>query len=687
MEPSKSPSSTTAAHPFDNTNADTILRSCDAVDFHVHSAILAAASSTFTQTFSLPQLLSREQPQDVLAEYKDTTRPMVVLPQESHTLDSFLRLLYPVADPVLDRFEHVRDVLETAMKYETKDAVATILPIFRSFASTYPLQTWAAAYRFGLENEARSAAQSALQLSILDEFPQDLYDLPAGVYYKLLDFHRKGGAVSDDFTFCDSRQSIIHCDSTENMTPTIASQRLMAIPAPEISSSTPSTAPSPFNNISGDVILRSIDSIDFRVHGVILSEASPFFKAMFSLRQPPSDGDETSGGQEYRDGCPVIVFTENSYTLDCLLRLCYPVADAALADLMDIWDVLLAARKYQMEEAIVLLTGLLRTFALTDPVRVWAVACILQQEPEARYAADYTLRLSQLVEFPQEMRVISAGTYFRLLQFHRLQGKVKDGFTFLCPIAYTPSNPMDTDRLESKNFAIPDFFSHPFADIICRSQDGVCFRVHKIIIFMASPILGKQAIAFTSPDTVPNHDADSATGDLPIIDIPLLSCTLAVLLRLCYPNQEACIVPEDLSVIQALLQAAILYQMDRVVSILRTRWSEIVSIDPLRAYFIATHFQSDECARAAAKATLNLHIDDTYITEMEGASATSYNRLLAYHQECVEAMTRYATDSLENCPPCVTLLPRNPKLPGPSGYRETHHHPIGVHEVIARHTH
>ena len=45
----------------------------------------------------------------------------------------------------------------------------------------------------------------------------------------------------------------------------------------------------PFNKPTADVILRSSDDVDFRVHKVILAEASPVFEGMFSIPQPPAE--------------------------------------------------------------------------------------------------------------------------------------------------------------------------------------------------------------------------------------------------------------------------------------------------------------------------------------------------------------------------------------------------------------
>ena len=83
-------------------------------------------------------------------------------------------------------------------------------------------------------------------------------------------------------------------------------------------------ADEPFNEITADAILRTADGVDFHVHQVILSLASPFFKTMFTLTQPPRLTDTSASGIAKRDSIPV---TEDSVVLDSLLRFIYPVCD------------------------------------------------------------------------------------------------------------------------------------------------------------------------------------------------------------------------------------------------------------------------------------------------------------------------------------------------------------------------
>ena len=73
----------------------------------------------------------------------------------------------------------------------------------------------------------------------------------------------------------------------------------------------------PFEVPDANIIIRSSDNIDFRVHKSLLAMASPFFKDLLSLPQP-SDS-------EIVDGLPVVRLPESSELLNNLLSILYPV--------------------------------------------------------------------------------------------------------------------------------------------------------------------------------------------------------------------------------------------------------------------------------------------------------------------------------------------------------------------------
>ena len=77
------------------------------------------------------------------------------------------------------------------------------------------------------------------------------------------------------------------------------------------------STPEYFNASDANLIIRSFDLIDFRVHKSILAAISPFFEVLLSLPQP-SDC-------EIADGLPVVQLSESSELLNSLISMLYPV--------------------------------------------------------------------------------------------------------------------------------------------------------------------------------------------------------------------------------------------------------------------------------------------------------------------------------------------------------------------------
>ncbi|KAI0372632.1 hypothetical protein BV20DRAFT_939207 [Pilatotrama ljubarskyi] len=120
-----------------------------------------------------------------------------------------------------------------------------------------------------------------------------------------------------------------------------------------MSTTTTSTFSHPFTKASADVVLRTPDGVEFRVHRVILSEASPVFENMFKLPQPKPQPADASSASPTTDVPELLVIdvTETGHTLDHHLRFCYPMDDPVL-ELGDIAPIIGAARKYDMHWAI-----------------------------------------------------------------------------------------------------------------------------------------------------------------------------------------------------------------------------------------------------------------------------------------------------------------------------------------------
>lgn len=396
----------------------------------------------------------------------------------------------------------------------------------------------------------------------------------------------------------------------------------------ETSRLTTPDAPPPFNNPAADTILRSSDGVDFCVYSVILTEASPFFKGMFSLPQPSGGAEAETGNNFKDDGRPVVDTAEDSKVLNSLLRLCYPITEPVLEDLHDVELVLEAANKYEMEQATARLTRILRTFVDSNPLRVWAIATRLRLEAEALYAAKKTLGLQLLDSFPPEMRDVSAGAYYRLLKYHREKGSADRVVTFSSPPIVENADGSTTDTIVTTR----NFFDHSFADVVCRSSDGVDLPVHRIVLHMASPtLLGRV--------TEPSGRSSEGASAPAVLQLEERGSVLAALMKLCYPIDEQDVVYDNLHLLRALKDAAVRYEMRRVGNAIQKSWERITRREPLRAYLLVAKAKLWDYAREAARRSLRRGgLEDEYIPEMENVAAEVYHRLLKYREACRAAV-------------------------------------------------
>ncbi|RDX54217.1 hypothetical protein OH76DRAFT_1398543 [Lentinus brumalis] len=370
----------------------------------------------------------------------------------------------------------------------------------------------------------------------------------------------------------------------------------------------------PFNNPAADTIIRSSDGIDYRVRSGIVAEASPIFSDMFEIPLPDHSGVVDS--QDFMDGKPVVAVQEDSVTLDRLLRLCYPTVDPILPELQDVRTVLAAALKYEMEESVALMKEALLGFVDTQPLAVWATACELRLEAEAKIAARVLVGADIPIDAPPELQNVTAGAYYRLVKFHRAGGVVGEGFKFCEP------DPEDVPEPKSALSRIKSFTyqPRPFADIVCRSADGQDYQTHKIILSTASPLLRDRIHALA---------AHSSSSELPVLLLDIPGNPLGMLLEICYP------VEHDLGALpihDTLVAISCARRLDMKVPFTLLMDSATVSsaemTAPLATYLLASRLGLSELV----KEVLDFLCMDPYtygcIPEMEFSPALPYHRLL-----------------------------------------------------------
>jgi len=101
--------------------------------------------------------------------------------------------------------------------------------------------------------------------------------------------------------------------------------------------------PEPLDVSDADLIIRSSDLVNFRIHQTVLAMASPFFDDLLSLPQPYDS--------ESVDGLPVVQLAEDAELLHSLVSVLYPVPSVIPESHEKVLYLLAACQKYDMVEA------------------------------------------------------------------------------------------------------------------------------------------------------------------------------------------------------------------------------------------------------------------------------------------------------------------------------------------------
>ncbi|KAA1477003.1 hypothetical protein DENSPDRAFT_844135 [Dentipellis sp. KUC8613] len=184
----------------------------------------------------------------------------------------------------------------------------------------------------------------------------------------------------------------------------------------------PRKAAAPFDgdDTDADVVLRSSDQVDFRVHKIILSLASPLFKDMFRVPQPPAGSTPSTDPAISSDGLPIVNVTEDAHTLEFVLRSCYPVRSPTFSKLSEVRLVLEASTKYEIDAVQAVAEAGLKAVVEEDPLGVFAIACRCNRDDICRLAAKHLVHHSLTSLESEELHTISAFTYHKLTKWHRL---------------------------------------------------------------------------------------------------------------------------------------------------------------------------------------------------------------------------------------------------------------------------
>ncbi|KAI0786789.1 hypothetical protein C8Q75DRAFT_266463 [Abortiporus biennis] len=183
---------TPSTSPYNDTDADIILRSNGGVDFRAHKLILSKASSFFEDMFKLPQN----------EKMKAEGIQVITMEEDQHTVRLVLDFCYPVAEPMFSpsEMEAVVQLLRALDKYHIQGGMKRTERQLRVFAPTHPLRVYAVACRYGMNETAEIAARHSLQAPLWPSIAQtkipEFSLITADCLQTLLQYHQRCGVAA-----------------------------------------------------------------------------------------------------------------------------------------------------------------------------------------------------------------------------------------------------------------------------------------------------------------------------------------------------------------------------------------------------------------------------------------------------------------------------------------------------------
>lgn len=169
--------------PFDDVDADIILRSADNVEFWLYKVIIAKSSSVFRGMLTLPDAHAHNKPQ------------VVSVSEDADTLEDLLRFCYPVQRPAFYTVDQLGTVLMAARKYDMPSVLEDLLRCAEPFLhSSPPVRVYLMAYEYEVPGLTRQAARALLDdPHSLDPVPMppEFRTIPCEAMYAFAAYRRK----------------------------------------------------------------------------------------------------------------------------------------------------------------------------------------------------------------------------------------------------------------------------------------------------------------------------------------------------------------------------------------------------------------------------------------------------------------------------------------------------------------
>lgn len=259
-----------------------------------------------------------------------------------------------------------------------------------------------------------------------------------------------------------------------------------------------------------NVIIRSSDLVDFRVHKPVLAIASPVFRKLLSLPQ--------SSDSESFDGLPVVRLSEDAELLHTLVSLLYPVRPVAPKSYDKVLHLLAACQEYDMVQVQSYIRAEVDRGSFPAPVgtevfRAYAIASSKGLIPEMEKAALLTLDHPMTFESLGEGLRSYDGSALRDLACFRkrcaesLVACVESFLQVHAPLAgpsnvwvgcpdVMPSRPVSSRRSQPQPQA--DALPGWLQQILSQNVDSSKFKVFTHPLPTPSKILGEYASAMQS---------------------------------------------------------------------------------------------------------------------------------------------------------------------------------------------
>jgi hypothetical protein len=370
-----------ADKPFDSTAlADTLIRSSDNVHFYVLGDFLRYVSPTFRDIFSLSRGSAADE-----NEIQDGY-PVIPLSEDKETIHYLLNIIYPyINKPKSDDSRLLMNVWKMAEKYGMDMVVGKLQKHLLSCMDARAHKVFVIAIIFGWKDGAETAKRRlapSLEIPYCDEFK----DISGTDYYGLLEYHFRAASPGGWQTKHDESDTSVSAGGNLLVDSTSPSGNISVCSLSEV-----------------DIILRSLDGVDFYVSRPFLPSA---FDELFS-----------NANGESKDGLTVVRVTDDSKALHHFLcALHQPMNKPPVENPGLIADICMVARKYRMPIVEARLREQLATSLsmVEEPLCVYAIATTLGWGDLAKAAAKNTLNApveKAVTCIPELQRITGADLY------------------------------------------------------------------------------------------------------------------------------------------------------------------------------------------------------------------------------------------------------------------------------------